>query len=111
VSLDRALRGLPGDRATESAVRDVLELLSAHASEWLSAGEVSHRLKRPDSSVSVILSCLASGYVLKADGERYRYLRDPVVDLDVQRFLRKSGAHNQLAQDNLARFRDRYGYR
>ena len=59
----------------------------------------------------MILSSLAAGYILKADGDEYRYARDPVVELDVQRFLRRSGQHSQLVQDNLARFRDRYGYR
>lgn len=111
MSLDRALTGLPGDRATETAVREILEVMSVHAGEWMSASDLSVRLKRQDSTVSVILSCLASGYVLKADGNRYRYERDPVLELDVQRFLRRSGAHSQLAQDNLAKFRDRYGYR
>ena len=111
MSLDGALRTLPGDRATELAVRDVLETMAALAGEWLPASEVARRLKRSDSSVSVILSRLASGHVLQADGDLYRYERDPVVELDVQRFLSKSGAHSQLVQDNLARFRDRYGHR
>jgi len=111
VSLNAALMGLPSDRATENCVREVLELMSAHAGEWVHASAVWNGLKRSDSSVAVILSCLASGHVLKADGDRYRYERDPVVELDVQRFLRTSGAHSQLAQNNLARFRDRYGPR
>ena len=111
MSLDRALMGLPSDRATESTVRDVLELMSSHSGEWMPAADVSRRLRRTDSSISVILSSLASGYVLQADGDRYRYMRDPVAELDVQRFLRRSGVHSQVAQDNLARFRDRYGHR
>jgi hypothetical protein len=33
------------------------------------------------------------------------------VDLDVKRFLTRSEVHSNLAQNNLARFRDRYGQR
>jgi hypothetical protein len=111
VGLDRALRGLPGDRATENAVREVLVLMSAHAGESLTVEQVSIRLERSEHTIRVILSSLAAGFVLKAEGDAYSYVRDPVVELDVQRFLRRSGQHSQLVQDNLARFRDRYGYR
>ena len=102
---------MPGDRATENAVRDVLLLMPAHPDEPLSAQRVADRLKRSEHSIQVILSSLAVGYVLAVEGDAYRYVRDPVVELDVQRFLRRSGQHSQLVQDNLARFRDRYGYR
>jgi hypothetical protein len=111
MGLDRALHKLPGDRATEGVVREVLQLVSSHAGEWLSAHDVSCRLARPEPSVAVILSRLADGYVLHSDEDRYRYDRDPVVDLDVKRFLRRSEVHTQLASDNLARFRDRYASR
>ena len=102
---------MPGDRATENAVRDVLLLMSSHPGDSLIAQVVADRLKRPEHSVEVILSRLVEGHVLTAEGDAYRYVRDPVVELDVQRFLRRSGQHSQLVQDNLARFRDRYGYR
>ena len=102
---------MPGDRSTENAIREVLELMSSHSGESLTAGRIAGRLNRPEHSVEVILSTLAAGYILKADGDAYRYERDPVVELDVQRYLRRSGQHSQLVQDNLARFRDRYGYR
>jgi hypothetical protein len=103
--------GLPGDRETENTVREVLEVMSAHSGEWMRPADIAGSLRRACASISVILSCLASGHVLRADGDRYRYVSDPVVELDVQRFMRRSGAHSQLAQNNLARFRDRYGYR
>ena len=102
---------MPGDRSTENAIREVLELMSSHSGESLTAGRIAGRLNRSEHSVEVILSTLAAGYILKADGDAYRYERDPVVELDVQRYLRRSGQHSQLVQDNLARFRDRYGYR
>lgn len=102
---------LPGDRGTEGAVREVLEFFRIHVREWLSPADVARRLERPESFVSVILSNLAAGYVLTTDGDRFRYDPDPVIDLDVQRFLRRAATHTQLVQNNLAKFRDRYGSR
>ena len=110
MTLDRALRGLLGDRAVETTVREVLRLLALHQSEWLSAGEVARRVERPDADISVILSRLADGSILLVDDGRFRLDRDPVVDLDVKRFLDRSDVHGQLAQNNLAKFRDRYGH-
>ena len=111
MSLERALQGMLGDRATERTVREVLGVLSAHRSEWLSAAEIAARVERSEATVTVILSRLAGAFVVRTEGSRYRIDPDPVVELDVKRFLRRSDVHNQLAQDNLARFRDRFGPR
>ena len=111
MSLDKALNRLPRDRTTENTVRAVLESMVCHESEWLRVSEVSRSVGRPEATVAMILSCLAVGHILRADGDRYSYERDPVVELDVRRFLRTSGAHSQLVQENLARFRNRYGRR
>jgi hypothetical protein len=102
---------LPSDRSTEDAVRDVLELARIHAGEWLGASEVARRLQRPEESVRVILSKLAEGYVLHSDGDRFRYDSDTLLDLDVERFLHRSQQHTQFQQNNLAKFRDRFGSR
>jgi DNA-binding IclR family transcriptional regulator len=109
MSLERALNGLLVDRAAETTVRAVVQMLARHPGEWLRAGEIARQVERPEPTVAVILSRLAGGFVLLSDGERYRLDRDPVVDLDVKRFLQKS-EHSQLAQDNLAKFRDRFGH-
>jgi hypothetical protein len=111
MSLERALHGLVDGRAAETTVREVLQLLALHPDEWLAANDVARRIERPEPTVAVILSKLAAGFVLVEDGSRYRIDRDPVVDLDVKRFLRRSEVHSQLAQDNLAKFRDRFGHR
>lgn len=110
MSLDRALHGLPGDRATEALVREVLEHMIAHVGECFSAADVACRVGKSEAQVSVILSRLAEGFVLRGEEGRFRYLSDPVVDLDVKRFLHRSDVHMRLAQDNLARFRDRFGH-
>ena len=110
MSLNSALGRLPGDRTTETTVREVLELMRIHLDERITAAEVARRLERPESSVSVILSCLSDAYVLRVDGGRYRYDPDPLNDLDVRRFLARAQTHSQLVQDNVARFRERYGH-
>lgn len=110
MSLHTALGHLPGDRATETTVREVLELMRLHTSEPIASGEVARRLERPESAVSVILSKLTDAYVLRTEGDRYRYDPDPLNDLDVRRFLTRAATHSQLVQNNVARFRERYGH-
>ena len=109
MSLNTALGRLPGDRGTENTVREVLELMRIHVSESISVHEVARRLERQEAVVSVILSTLVDSYVLRADGERFRYDPDPLNDLDVRRFLARAASHSQLVQTNVARFRERYG--
>jgi hypothetical protein len=109
MTLDRALHGLVEDRAAEATVRDVLQTLARHTGEWMPAGDVARIVGRSESGVAVILSKLASSLVLRSDGDRYRLVDDPVLDLELKQFLRRSEAHGQYAQDNLARFRGRFG--
>lgn len=111
MSLHTALERLPGDRATESTVRDVLEHMRDHAGQWLAGEDIAGRVSRPAPSVGAILTKLAEGQVLMSRDECFRYERDPIVELDVQRFLRRAQHHTQLVQDNLAKFRNRYGAR
>lgn len=102
---------LSGDRATENTVRDVLELLRIHPDRALSSQDVARRLERPEQSIDLILSELARAFVIKRDGASYRYDNDPVNNLDVDRFMRRTDSHNAFVQSNVAKFRDRYGYR
>jgi hypothetical protein len=111
VSLRRALDRLHGDRATENTVREVLQLMRIRAGEPLTAPEVSSRLERPEALVAVILLELAGAYVLHREGPSYSYLSDPVVEMDVERFVRRSEGTSAVVQTSVAKFRDRYGYR
>lgn len=109
MSLEKAIRGMVDDRATESLVREILEMFRRKTGRPVSAATVASLVDKPESLIAVILSRLADGSVLTFDGERYRYDSDPVVELDVKGFLRRSETHERLAQNNLAKFRDRYG--
>jgi len=57
----------------------------------------------------MILCVLAGSYVLSADSDRYRYHRDTIVDMEIERFLRRAETHNEFVQANVAKFRERYG--
>jgi hypothetical protein len=111
LSLRRALDRLHGDRATEITVREVLQLMRVRAGEPLTADEVARRLERPEAEVAVILLELAAAFVLHRDGLSYSYSSDPVVEMDVERFVRRSQGNSAVVQTSVAKFRDRYGYR
>lgn len=111
MSLRKALDRLPGDRATENLVREIVQLLRIRGGQSLSVADVAKRLEHPESTVAVILLELADAFVLRRDGLCYSYVRDPVVELDVERFLARVESHSAFVQTNVAKFRDRYGYR
>jgi DNA-binding IclR family transcriptional regulator len=111
VSLDRALGRLPGDRATEHLVREIIQMLRVRPGEPMSAADVARRLERPASSVAVVLLELADAYVLRRDGLSYSYERDLALELDVDRFMTRAESHSAMSQANIAKFRDRFDYR
>jgi hypothetical protein len=111
VSLDKALGRLSGDRATEHMVREILQMLRVRPGEPASAADLARRLERPEASVAVVLLELADAYVLRRDGLRYCYERDFALELDVDRFLTRAESHNATGRANVAKFRDRLGYR
>jgi hypothetical protein len=102
---------LKADRTTENTVCEIIGLLRRNPGESLTVSEVAHRLGRPETLVAMVLLELADAFVLLNDGLRYKYLRDPVVEMDVERFLRRTDGNNAFVQTNIAKFRDRYGYR
>ena len=111
MGLRQAIERLPSDRATEATVRETLELFRIHAGQALSQADVAHRLERSESLVRVILSALTDSFVLRRDGIRYVYLRDSCVDLEIDRFMARADSHSAFVQNNVAKFRERYGYR
>jgi len=111
VSLRKALDRLPGDRATENLVREIVQLLRIRCGEALTVPDIAKRLEQPESAVAVVLSELADAFVLRREGLNYTYTRDPVVELDVDRFMARVASHSAFVQTNVAKFRDRFGYR
>jgi predicted transcriptional regulator len=111
LGLRSALNRLAGDRATANVVREVLQLLRTRTDEPFSAAEIARRLGRPESAVAVILLEFADAFVVRRDGQCYVYVSNPVLDADVDRFTRRAESQSAFVQTNVAKFRDRYGYR
>lgn len=111
MGLRRAIDRLPGDRATENAVREALELFRIHSGEALTQHDVARRLERPESLVAVVLSALTECFVLRSDGSWFTYHHDSSIDLEIDRFMRRADTSSAFVQSNVAKFRERYGYR
>lgn len=111
MSLGKALESLPGDRATQAAVREVLLALGRHVGEALPAARVADAAGISAESAATILEVLCEGRVVRRgdDSGRYVYSPDRVVSLDVDTFVRRVGSRTGMLQDNLGRFRERYG--
>lgn len=113
MSLRTALEHLPHDRESQAVVRHVLAMFRRHPGEWIESRNVAAVSGAGDESVRSILSVLAEFFVLDFDDgpPRYRYRTDRLLELEFDRFERKTECHSGLLQTNVERFRQRYGAR
>lgn len=111
MSLRRGLEALPADRETESCVKHVLQMFRRHEGEWLTPPMIAELAGVPEACVSRVLETLAAASVLVRLGEpvRFSYTPDRLLQLEVDSFMRRAQAHSVMYQDNVARFRERYG--
>ena len=60
-----------------------------------------------------MLSVLDEFFVLDSDDDpaRYCYERDRLLELEIDRFLRRADTHSDALQHNVEKFRQRYGER
>lgn len=112
MGLNSALTQLNGDRSLESVIRDVLVFFRTHPHALFSAAEVARRTARPVHVVERILLTLGRSFVLdsQSDPSSYRYEPDALLELDVERFLRRVGTIEGRLQNNVARFRERHDH-
>lgn len=90
-------------------MRKVLSLFHRNVGDWIPGKDVRARVTRP-SGVDVILQMLVECSVLESEGAppEYRYVEDPLVEIEMQRYLRRAEHRDQNIQTNVARFRNRY---
>lgn len=113
MSLRRALATLPDDRDSVRATRDVVAYLERHQGESLDVVKISRATGVVGGRVEPVLSALSHALVIDCDGEplngHYRYTPDPVLSLEVRRFLKASGGVDAGLQRRVDRFRGHYG--
>jgi len=111
VSLRSALERLPADRATQAAVREILTFFRRHEGEPVSSARVSQVTDLHTSSVEDMLAILRKSFVLDSCGDppRYVYRTDRLLELEIDRFMRRAETHSGRLQSNVEKFRSRYG--
>ncbi len=111
MGLAAALDSLPNDRATQQAVREVLLALSRHPDQAVSARRVADLSGESEGLSRRVLDAFARCRVVTRDEEpdTFRYSPDRLTALDVDRFVRRVDARTGMLQDNVERFRERFG--
>lgn len=112
MSLKRALDRMRDDRATEQLLRRALAAFRRHPDEWLALSRLAPALGAGERDVLDILLVLSDSFVLDSEESpaRFRYRPDALSELEIERFLRVADTHGELAQNNVAKFRQRFGY-
>lgn len=113
MSLRAALERLPHDRESEVLLRNLLTVLRRHAGEWLQPSEIAPILDSTTDSIGSILEVLGESFVLDFDDgpPRYVYRKDRMLEIEIERFMRGADSRNGMLQNNVERFRQRYGAR
>lgn len=113
MSLRSALEHLPHDRDSQALVRHMLAMFQRHSGEWIEPHKVAVVLGASEDHTRSVLATLAEFFVLDFDDgpPRYRYRADRFLDLEIDRFERKTETHTGHLQTNVEKFRQRYGGR
>lgn len=110
MGLRRGLDSLPGDRETQSAVRELLLTLRRHRDDWLESDRLAGIAAVPRDRAARILRVLEESFVLDCDGSgRYRLKKDRLLEHELDAFVRRVDTHHGALRDNVTRFRERYG--
>ncbi len=113
MSLRRALATLPDDLATRNSARSVVAYLQSHEGERFDVERIGRGTGVSLPRVESVLCALASGYVVDCDGDprstQCIFSPDPVLSLEVRRYLRVAGGSDARLQRGVDRFRGRYG--
>ena len=111
MTLRKALERIPTDRTTKAALKDALTMIRHHEGEPLSSLGVSEAIGRDPQEVQTLMEVLAESFVLDFDSttQRYTYRCDVLVDVEIDRYLRFAHEHSGRVQNNVERFRQRYG--
>lgn len=111
MSLRRALMALPDDAATRAVAVGVVGFLDLHPNEVVPTDRIERATGLDHDRVAPVISAFADALVVDCDdpaGRGYVYHPDPVLELEVRRFLR-SGAADARLHKGIDRYRGRFG--
>lgn len=113
MSLRTSLALLPDDRATGTAVREVILFFHAHAHEPVEASRVVRATGLSADRVEPVLTALAKGLVIDCDGDPLKepssFDPDTMLALEIRRFLRVEDSAHSRASAGVIRYRGRQG--
>jgi hypothetical protein len=111
MSLASAIRSLPDDRASRSAVRSVVAFISEHPGEALPTRRIAAATGVEAVEVESVVGALKRGFVVDcgSDSGACRYQPTPVLSAEVDRFLHSSARSHDRFRSNVDRFRGGYG--
>ena len=113
MSLKSALRTMVDDRLMRTTAESVVRFLDAHRSVHVSADAIVSATGLDSDRVHKILKAMVEGRVLDfvSDPPGYRLVRDRVLQIEIELFLRPSHSHTESLQSNVERYRRLYGGR
>jgi len=113
MSLRTALAALPDDRATIHAVHEVIATFAAHPREPIDSRRMARSTGLDEQRIGRVLDSLVRAVVVDCDGDPClrpcTFDPGPVLQLEVERFLRSSSADTAHVHANIGRFRSRFG--
>jgi hypothetical protein len=113
LGLRATLALLPDDRATDAAVREVIEFFRAHAHEPIDAHRISRATGLSHQRVDPVIEALAQGRVIDCDGDPLKepssFDPDTMLAMEVRRFLRTRDNASSRVHAGVDRFRGRQG--
>jgi hypothetical protein len=113
MSLRTALAALPDDRATIHAVHEVIATFAAHPREPIDSHRMSRSTGIDEERIEPVLDSLVRAVVVDCDGDPSMqpctFNPGPVLQLEVERFLRTSSTDAAHVHANIGRFRSRFG--
>lgn len=113
MSLRTSLALLPDDRATGTAVREVITFFRAHAHEPVPPARVSRATGLSPDRVEPVLEALAKGLVIDCHGdpltEPSSFDPDAMLALEIRRYLRIGESAHTRAKAEVIRYRGRQG--
>ena len=113
MSLRTTLTLLPDDRATDTAVREVIAFFRAHPHESVEPSRVARATGLSVDRVEPVLQALAKGRVIDCDGdpltEPSSFDPDTMLAMEVRRFLRVSDSASSRMHVGVNRYLGRQG--